>query len=147
MSGTLPVYIYIACLGLSLGLVLGLDWGHFDRDIKFFIYTSFKDFSLDVFDDTHLLHLASDTQRLSFSREFKPTLTLRFNLGLLLGLPWGHFQDIKFFILTSFEDFSLELRRYSSFTFRFRFSTLIVFPGVNSNNNPELSLGFMVRVS
>ena len=147
MSGTLPVYIYIACLGLSLGLVLGLDWGHFDRDIKFFIYTSFKDFSLDVFDDTHLWHLVSDTQRLSFSREFKPTLTLRFNLGLGLGLPWGHFQDIKFFILTSFEDFSLELRRYSSFIFGFRFSTPIVFPGVNSNNNPELSLRFMVRVS
>ena len=50
-------------LGLSLGL--GLDWGHF-QDKKFFIYTSFKDFSLDVFDDTHVFHLVSDSQRLSF---------------------------------------------------------------------------------
>ena len=102
---------------------------------------------MDVFDDTHLLHLVSDTQRLSFSREFKPTLTLGFNLGLGSGLPWGHFQDIKFFILTSVKDFSMELRRYPSFAFALRFSTLIFFPGVNSNNNPELSLGLWLGLA
>ena len=66
-------------LGLSLGLGLGLDWGHF-RDKKFFIHTSFKDFSLDVYDDSHVLHLVSDSQRLSFSQELTPNLTLRLSL-------------------------------------------------------------------
>ena len=91
-------------LGLSLGLGLGLDWGHF-QDKKFFMYTSFKDFSLDVYDDSHVLHLVSDSQRLSFSQELTPNLTLR----LSLGLGWGHFPAKKFFILTSFEDFYLEV--------------------------------------
>ena len=95
-------------LGLSLGLGLGLDWGHF-QDKKFFIYTSFKDFSLDVYDDSHVLHLVSDSQRLSFSQELTPTVTLRLSLGLGLGLGWGHFPAKKFFILTSFEDFYLEV--------------------------------------
>ena len=93
-------------LGLSLGL--GLDWGHF-QDKKFFIYTSFKDFSLDVFDDSYVFHLVSDSQRLSFFQELTPTLTLGLSLGLGLGLAWGHFRDKKFFILTSFEDFYLEV--------------------------------------
>ena len=81
-----------------------LAWGHF-QDIKFFIYTSFKDFHMDVFDDTHFLNLVSDSYRLSFSQELTPTLTL----GLSLGLAWGHFQDITFFIFTSFKDFSLDV--------------------------------------
>ena len=54
-------------LGLSLALGLGLASSHF-QDKHFFIYTSLKDFSLDVYDDTHVLHLASDSQRLSFSQ-------------------------------------------------------------------------------
>ena len=97
-------------LGLSLGLGLGLDWGHFQNK-KFFIYTSFKDFSLDVYDDSHVLHLVSDSQRLSFSQELTANLTLRLSLGLGLGLGlgWGHFPAKKFFILTSFEDFYLEV--------------------------------------
>ena len=84
-------------LGLSLGLGLGLAWGHF-QDIKLFMLTSFKDLTLDVFDDTYLLHLLSNSQRLSFSQELTPTLTVLLSLGLELGLAWGHFQDIKFFI-------------------------------------------------
>ena len=95
-------------LSLGLGLGLGLDWGHF-QDKKFFIYTSFKDFSLDVFDDSYVFHLVSDSQRLSFFQELTPTLTLGLSLGLGLGLAWGHFRDKKFFILTSFEDFYLEV--------------------------------------
>ena len=62
-------------LGLSLGLPLGLAWGHF-QDITFFIHTSFNDFSLDVFDDTDLLHLVSDSQHLLFSQELTPNLML-----------------------------------------------------------------------
>ena len=79
------------------------------QDIKFFIYTSFKDFSLKIYDDTHLLHLVSVSERLSFSKELTPTLRLKRRLGLGLGLAWGHLRDIKLFILTSFEDFSLEV--------------------------------------
>ena len=82
---------------LNLGLSLTLAWGHF-QDIKFFIYTSFKDFSLNVYNDTNLLHLISDSQRLSFSQELTPTLTLGLSLGLGLGLAWSHFQDKKVFI-------------------------------------------------
>ena len=77
-------------LGLSLGLELGLAWGDFQNKF-FFVYTSFKDFSLNVYDDTNLLHLVSDSQRLSFSQELTPTLTLGLSLGLGLGLAWGHF--------------------------------------------------------
>ena len=80
-------------LGLSLGLGLGLAWGHF-QDKKFSIYTSFKDFSLDIYDDSQVLQLVPDSQRLSFSQELTPTLTL----GLSLGLAWGHFQDKNFSI-------------------------------------------------
>ena len=77
-------------LGLSLGLGLGLAWGHFQNKY-FFVYPSFKDFSLNVYEDTNLLHLVSDSQRLSFSQELTPTLTLGLSLGLGLGLAWGHF--------------------------------------------------------
>ena len=93
-------------LGLSLGLGLGLAWGDFQNKY-FFVYTSFKDFSLNVYDDTNLLHLVSDSQRLSFSQELTPTLTLGLRLGLGLGLAWGHLQDKKFYIYTSLKDFSL----------------------------------------
>ena len=68
-------------LGLSLELGLGLAWGDFQNKY-FFVYTSFKDFSLNVYDDTNLLHLVSDSQRLSFSQELTPTLTLGLGLGL-----------------------------------------------------------------
>ena len=77
-------------LGLSLGLGLGLAWGHFQNKY-FFVFTSFKDFSLNVYDDTNLLHLVSDSRRLSFSQELTPTLTLGLSLVLGLGLAWGHF--------------------------------------------------------
>ena len=73
---------------LSLGLGLGLASGHF-YDKKFFVYTSFKDFSLNVYNDTNLLHLVSDSQRLSFSQELTPILTLGLSLGL--AIAWGHF--------------------------------------------------------
>ena len=95
-------------LGLSLGLGLGLAWGHFQNKY-FFVYTSFKDFSLNVYDDTNLLHLVSDSQRLSFSQELTPTLTLGLSLGLELGLAWGHFQAKNFFVYTSFKDFFLNV--------------------------------------
>ena len=91
-------------LGLSLGLGLGLAWGHFQNK-NFFVYTTFKDFSINVYDDTNLFLLVSDSKRLSFSQELTPTL----NLGLSWTLAWGHFQDIKFFIYTSFKDFSLNV--------------------------------------
>ena len=68
---------------LGLSLRLGLAWGHFE-DKKFYIYTTFKDFSLDVYDDIDVLHLVSDSQRFLFSKELTPTLTL--SLGLTLGL-------------------------------------------------------------
>ena len=47
---------------------------------------SFNDFTLEVFDETYLLHLVSDSQRLSFSQELTPTLKLSLTLGLRLGL-------------------------------------------------------------
>ena len=93
-------------LGLSLGL--GLAWGHF-QDMKFFTLTSFKVFSLEVFDDTPLLRFVWDSQLLSFSQELTPTLTLKISLGLGLGLARDHFEDLKFFILTSFKVFSLNV--------------------------------------
>ena len=80
-----------------------------DRNKYFLVFTSFKDFSLNVYDDTNLLHLVSDSQRLSCSQELTLTLTLGLSLGLGLGLAWGHFQDKKFFVYTSFKDFSLNV--------------------------------------
>ena len=75
-------------LKLSLGLGLALAWGHF-QDIKLFMLKSFKDFTLEVFDETYRLHLVSDSQRLSFSQELTPTLKLSLTLGLRLGLING----------------------------------------------------------
>ena len=68
-------------LGLSLRLGLGLAWGHL-QDKKFYIYTSLKDFSLHGYDQTHLFHLVSSSQPLSFSQELTLTLTLGLSLGL-----------------------------------------------------------------
>ena len=90
---------------LSLGLGLALARGH-NQVKRIWILTSFEDFCLEVFEDTHILHLVSDSKRLSFSQELTPTL----NLGLSLTLAWGHFQDIKFFIYISFKDFSLNVK-------------------------------------
>ena len=52
-------------LGLTLGLGLGLTWVHFQNKY-IFVFTSFKDFPLNVYDDTNLFHLVSDSERLSF---------------------------------------------------------------------------------
>ena len=68
-------------LGLTLGLGLGLAWGHFQNK-NFFVFTSFKDFSLNVYYDTNLFHLVSDCKRLSFLRELTAILTLGLSLGL-----------------------------------------------------------------
>ena len=66
-------------------------------------------FSLDVFHNTHPLRFVSDSQRQSFSVELTLTLALGWGLGLGLGLAWGHFHDIKLFMLRSFKDFILEV--------------------------------------
>ena len=89
-------------LGLSLGLELGLAWGDFQNNF-FFVFTSFKYFSLNVYDDTNLLYLVSGSERFLFSQELTPTLTL----GLSLGLAWGDFQNKYFLVFTSFKHFSL----------------------------------------
>ena len=91
-------------LGLSLGLGLMLAWGDF-RNKYFLVYTSFKDFSRNVYDDTNLLHLVWGSERLSFSQELTPTLTL----GLSLGLAWGDFQNNYFFVYTSLKHLSLNV--------------------------------------
>ena len=94
--------------GLSLGLGLGLAWGDLQNKY-FFVYTSFKYFSLNVYDDTNVLHLVSSSKRLSSSEELTPTLTLGLSLELGLGLAWGHFQNKYLFVYTSFKDFSLNV--------------------------------------
>ena len=40
------------------------------------MYKTFKDFSLDVYDDIDVLHLVLDFQRFSFFQELTPTLAL-----------------------------------------------------------------------
>ena len=95
-------------LGLSLGLGLGLAWGDLQNKY-FFVYTSFKYFSLNVYDDTNVLHLVSSSKRLSSSEELTPTLTLGLIIGLELGLAWGNFQNKYFFVYTSFKAFSLNV--------------------------------------
>ena len=95
----------ILCLGLRLELGLRLAWGHFQNKY-FFVYLSFKDFSLNVYEDTNLLHLVSDSQRLSFSQELTPTLTLTLGLGpglgLGIGLAWGNLKSPRIFILARY---------------------------------------------
>ena len=105
-SSTQVLKIFRLTFGLGLGL--GLAWGHFQNKY-FFVYPSFKDFSLNVYDDTDLFHLVSDSQRFSLSQELTPTLTLGLSLGLGLGLAWGDFQNKYFFVYTSFKDFSLNV--------------------------------------
>ena len=72
-------------LGLILGFGLGLAWDHI-KDKKFFICTTFNNFFLNVYDDIHVLHLVSYSQRLSFFQELTLTLTLGLSLPLGLGL-------------------------------------------------------------
>ena len=91
-------------LGLSLGLGLGLAWGHFQKK-HFLAFTSFKDFSLNVYDDTNLLNLVLGSERLTFSEELTPTPTLGLSLGLGLGLTWADFQNKYFLVNTSFKIF------------------------------------------
>ena len=74
-----------------------------------FVYPSVKDFSLNVYDDTNLLHLVSGSKRLSFSQELTRTLTLGLSLGLELGLAWGHFQDKNLIVYTSLKHLSLNV--------------------------------------
>ena len=95
-------------LELSLGLELGLPWGDFQNKY-FLVYTSLKHFSLNVYDDTNLFYLVSDSQRFSFSQELTPTLTLKLSLGLGLGLAWGDFENKYFLVYTSIKDFSLNV--------------------------------------
>ena len=78
-------------LGLSLGLWLGLAWGHFQNKY-FFVYAGYKDFFLNVYDDTNLLYFVSGSERLSFSQELTLTLNLGLSLGLELGLAWGDYN-------------------------------------------------------
>ena len=96
-------------LELSLGLELGLAWGDFQNNFFFFVFTSFKYFFLNVYDDTNLLHLVSGSERSSFSQELTPTLTLGLSLGLELGLAWGHFQNKYFYVYTSLKHLSLNV--------------------------------------
>ena len=93
-------------LGLSLGL--GLPWDHI-KDKNFFILTNFKDFFIDLYDDIHVLHLVSYSQRLSFSLELTPSVTLALILRLGLGLASDHINDKKFFISTTFKDYCLDV--------------------------------------
>ena len=95
-------------LGLSLESGLGLAWGHFQNK-NFFVYTSFNDFSLNVYDDTNVLHLVSGFKHLSFSQMLTPTLTQGLSLGLELGLAWGDFKNKYFFVYTSLKHLSLNV--------------------------------------
>ena len=95
-------------LGLRLGLGLGLAWGHL-QDTKFYIYTSLKDFFLHGYDQTHVFHLVSSSQPLSFFQELTPTLILGLSLGLGIRLAWGQFQNKYFFIYPSLKDVFLNV--------------------------------------
>ena len=63
---------------LRLGLVVPLD--------HFFDKKGFEDFSLEVFDDTHLLHFVSDSQRLSFALDLIPALSLGLTPGKTISV-------------------------------------------------------------
>ena len=73
------------------------------------MYTSFKDFSFNVYDDTNVLHLVSGSKRLSFSQELTRTLTLGLSLGLELGIAWGDFQNKYFFVYTTLKHLLLNV--------------------------------------
>ena len=129
-------------LALSLGLGLGLALSHF-QDKNFFVYTSFKDFSLNAYEDTNLLHLVLDFQRLSFFQELTLNLTLKLSLGLGLGLAWSHFQDKTFFVYTSFKDFSLNAYEDTNLLHLvLDFQRLSFFQELTLNLTLKLSLGF-----
>ena len=82
--------------------------GHIE-DKKFFIYTTFKQFSIDIYDDVFVVHLVTAFKRSLFSQELTLTLTLGLSFWLGLGLAWGHIKDKKFFTYTTFKHFSLEV--------------------------------------
>ena len=71
-------------LTLGLSLRLRLAWDHFEGKL-FLIYTTLEDFSLEVYEDIYVLHLVSDSQRLSLSQELTLTLTVGLKLRLVLG--------------------------------------------------------------
>ena len=79
------------------------------HDKKFFNLTSFKDFCLEFFDDTHLSHWFSDSQPLSFFLELTPTLTLGLGIAknVLVYMALIAFKSfIEFvFIFFTFEGF------------------------------------------
>ena len=142
-----PTLVLGLSLGLSLGLGLGLAWGHF-QDKYFFVYGSFKDFSLNVYDDTNLLHLVSDCQRLLFWQVLTTNLTLGLSLGLGLGLAWRHFQNKYFFVYTSFKDFSLNVYDDTNLLHLVSGSErLWISQEVYPNPNPRVKLRVRVRVS
>ena len=49
------------------------------------MYTTFKDYSLDFYDDIDVFHFVSDSQRFSFLKKLTPTLTLGLSLWLKLA--------------------------------------------------------------
>ena len=111
--------------------------------IFFFVFTSFKDFSLNVYDDTNLLHLVSGSERLSFSKKLTPTLTLGLSLGWGLGLAWGDFQNKYFFLYTSFEDFSLNVYDDTNVFHLVSGSKRLSF---SQGLTPTLTLGLIIRL-
>ena len=62
-----------------------------------------------IYDDIYVLHLVLAFQRLSFSQELTPNLSLGLSLCLGLGLAWGHIEDKNFFIHTTFKHFFPEV--------------------------------------
>ena len=99
-------------------LRLGLELARGDFQNKyFFLFTTLKDFSLNVYDDTNLLHLVLGSERLSFSQELTLTLTLGLSFGFGLGLAWGHFEIKYFLVGTSFKYFYLNVYDLISYLF------------------------------
>ena len=95
-------------VGLRLQVVLGSGLGHIE-DKKFFIYTTFKQFSFDIYDDIFVVHLVTAFQRSLISLELTLTLTLGLGFRLGLGLPSSHIEDKKFSIYTAFKDLFLDV--------------------------------------
>ena len=130
-------------LKTKLRVSLGLTPGY-----KIFIYKTVKDLSLNVHDDNHLLHLVSDSQRLSFSQELTPTLTLGLSLGLALGLAGSHFQDKYFFVSTRFKDFSLNIYDDTNLLHLISDSQRLSFSQeLSPNPNPRIKLRVRLGVS
>ena len=114
--------------------------------IFFFVFTSFKYFSLNVYDDTNLLHLVSGSERLSFSQELTPTLTLGLSLGLGLGLAWGHFQNKNFYVYTSLKHLSLNVYDDTNLFHLVLDSKRLSFFQDYPNPKPRVKLSVRVRV-